>query len=325
MYKKISKFVALSLIFIALTPEMVSAKISQNEQQLIQSQNTSKQTLSPAKSLVLLEQLRTNSRVQAAKASYQLSIIAVSQMNLKLAHTRIKEAIQLSQSNLNYLKFASDIAFKIQNYDEAGDYQRVILKIAQSALKPDYLQVADVLDQLGAIYFAQENYQQSQTSLKESLQLRAKVLGESHLLVAKSLNKLATLAIRQQQPSVAELLLKKSLSVVREVSGNRSTDSAVIQANLAYLYHSEKRLEEAEVLYKEAISIWADSAGDPLRRVNSRNSLGRMLLGQQRIEDARLQFKQVLSLLQQNYAPDHPYVQQARRNLAALDGKREAM
>ena len=73
---------------------------------------------------------------------------------------------------------------------------------------------------------------------------------------------------------------------------------------------------------KEAISIWAESPGDPLRQAIGQNSLGQLLLSQQRFDDARLQFEQVLLLLKQNYSQDHPYVQRAIKNLAALDAKR---
>ena len=45
---------------------------------------------------------------------------------------------------------------------------------------------------------------------------------------------------------------------------------------------------------------------------------------QRRFDDARFQFEQVLLLLKQNYSQDHPYVQQAIRNLTDLDAKRES-
>ncbi len=49
-----------------------------------------------------------------------------------------------------------------------------------------------------------------------------------------------------------------------------------------------------------------------------------MFLSQRRFDEARLQFEQVLLLLKQSYMQDHPYVQQAIRNLSDLDAKRES-
>jgi tetratricopeptide (TPR) repeat protein len=182
--------------------------------------------------------------------------------------------------------------------------------------------VAVILDQLGSIYVAQELYEKANSCLQESLHLREKLLGYSHLQIVVSLNKLASVAVRQENPTVAEPLLKRSLDITREVSGLRHANRAAMLANLADLYLRETRLEEAEVLYEEAISIWADSPGDPLRQAIGQNSLGQLFLSQHRFDDARIQFEQVLFLLMQNYRQDHPYVQQAKRNLTALDAER---
>ncbi len=278
----------------------------------------------PSTSEVFLEQIRVNSRLQAAEASFNLSLIAAKRNNLTLAATLIEEAIQINHSNLGYLTFAADIAFLTQNFDKAKQYQAIVLKIVRSELALDDLQVAMVLDQLGAISVKQEHYEEAWSSFQEGLQLRENVLGEKHLLVAVSLNRLAALAIRQQRPTVAESLLKRSLDMAREVSGPRHVNTAVMLSNLADFYQSEARFVEAESLYKEAISIWADSPQASLSKAMGQQSLGRLFLSQRRFDDAREQFEQVLLLLKQNYALDHPYIQQAIRNLASVDAERDS-
>lgn len=288
-----------------------------------QSQGKIVEVISPASSELFLEQVRVNSKIQAAEAAYNLSILAANRKDFTLARTLIEESIQLNQSNPNYLTFAADIAFLTQEYDKAVTYQMMVLEIARSVLGVDDLQVALILDQLGAIYAKQEDYEKAKSSFMESLQLREKILGDNHLLVAISLNKLASLAVRQDQPIVAEALLKRSLNIARDVSGPRHANSATMLANLADFYQVEARLEEAEVLYEEAISIWGDSSVDPLTQAVCQNSLGRLFVSQRRFDDARLQFEQVLLLLKQNYTQDHPYVQQAISNLTNLDAERE--
>lgn len=341
MYKRNITFTALSLVLIAATPAMVVANISNGEHKRIsskgkeansksydlvsQSDSKKDKTLTPAATKQLLEQLRIKSRVQAAQASFNLSVIAGRSKDFTLALNLIEEAIQLDNSNPKYLTFASDISFLTQNFNKAEEYQMELLQIVKSTRGSNDLQVAKAQDQLGAIYFAQEHYEEAKSSLQESLQLREKVLGEKHLQLVVSLNKLATLAIRQQHSTVAEELLKRSIYIVREVSGSRHANSAAMLANLADLYLSESRLEEAEVLYEEAISIWADSPGDPLRQATGQYSLGRLLLRQQRFDDARSQFKRALLLLKKNYSNDHPYVQQVIKNITAIDAKRRTM
>lgn len=289
----------------------------------IQSQGKTVEMTSPAPSELFLEQVRVNSRIQAAEAAYNLSILAAKRKDFTLARTLIEESIQLNQSNPNYLTFASDIAFLTQEYDKAVTYQLKLLEISRTVLGVDDLQVALILDQVGAIYVEQEDYEKAKSSFTESLQLRENILGDNHLTVAISLNKLALLAVRQNQPNVAETWLKRSLNIARDASGPRHTNTATMLANLADFYQSEARLEEAEALYEEAISIWDDSSVDPLTQAIGQNSLGRLFLSQRRFDDARIQFEQVLLLLKQNYTDDHPYVQQAISNLTNLEAKRE--
>ena len=316
--KNVLKAVAavIALTTVSMNLQAAFSTGSSNEERL--------QIPSPSTSELFLEQVRVNSRQQAAEASYNLSIIAAKRNNLTLAATLIEEAIQINHSNLSYLTIAADIAFLTQDFDKAKEYQTMVLKIVRSELELDDLQVAMILDQLGAISVKQERYEEAWSSFQEGLQLRENVLGEKHMLVAVSLNRLASLAIRQQRPTVAESLRKRSLDMTREVSGPRHVNTATMLSNLADFYQSEARFVEAESLYKEAISIWADSPEASISKALSQQSLGRLFLSQRRFDDAREQFEQVLLLLKQNYALDHPYIHQAIRNLASVDAERDS-
>ncbi len=289
----------------------------------IQSQDQSAETTLSASSELFLEQVRINSKNQAAEAAYNLSLIAANRNDYALARALVEEAIQLNQANPNYLTFAADIAFLAQEYDKAEVYQLKVLEIARSVMEIDDLQVALILDQLAAIDVKQGDYEKAESSLMEGLQLREKILGDSHLEVAMTLNKLASLASHQDQPDVAEARLKRALRIVRDVSGPRHANSATMLAILADFYQGEGRLDEAEALYGEALSIWEGSSSDPLSQAVCENSLGRLFLSQGRFDDARVQLEQALTLLKQNYAEDHPYVQQAIHNLANLDAEQE--
>lgn len=289
----------------------------------VQSQAMPVETISSSTSELFLEQVFINSKNQAAESAYHLSLLAANRNDYAVARALIEESIQLNQSNPNYLTLAADLAFLAQDYDKAAAYQLRVLEIARSVVKVDDLQVALILDQLGAVYVMQKDYAKAESSFTESLQLREKTLGDSHLQVASSLNKLASLAARQNQSDVAEALFKRSLNIVRDVSGSRHGNSATMLAILADFYQDEARLEEAEALYKEALSIWSDSSADPLSQAACQDSLGQLFLSQQRFDDARLQFEQELALLKKNYAQDHPYVQQAINNLARLDAEQE--
>lgn len=311
---------ALAGIFVltSITLNLDAAVFAKNEPQQMRSH---KEESTRASKLASSENMSAKSKQKDAEAVYELSILAANRNDLTLARSHIEKAIQLNHSNLDYLAFATDIAFIAEEYDKAEEYQVMMLLVAQSTLGLDNLQVAVILDQLAAINIKQEYYEQAKHRLQESLQLREKVLGNNHLLIISSLNKLALLATSQQQPSIAELLLKRSLDIARKVSGSQHGNSALLLVSLADFYQKEGRLEEAELHYKEAISIWEKIPSDAPDRIMSQNSLGKLLLGQQRFDDARLQFEQVLLLLKQHYKQDHPYVQQAIENIKVLNAE----
>lgn len=307
---------------IATLPEIVEPN-KEAENIDIQPERKAAEKTSPASSEAYLEQVRINGKLQAAEAAYNLSILASNRNDFTLARKLIEESIQLNQANPHYFAFAAGLAFQAREYDRAAIYQTRVLEIARSMPGVDDLQVALILDQLGTIYFKQKYYENAKSSLLESLQLREKALGASHLQVAASLNKLATLAAVQGQPDVAEAMLKRSLNIARDVSGPQHPNTATMLAMLADFYQSESRMEEAEPLYKEAISIWRESSADPLTIAACQTSLGQLLLSQKRFDDARLQYEQALLLLRKGYAQDHPYVQQAIKNITNLDIERK--
>lgn len=272
--------------------------------------------------IIQLKQLLKNRKEQAALLAYKLGVEAAQKDDLDEAYKYISEAIGLSPNNVQYLQAAVELSFLKGDYEQAETLELVVIKQLRSEDTDNSRELSDLLDNLGTIYAAQELYDDAESSFQESLVLREQAYGDKHLLVAVSLNKLATLAVHQDHPAIAESLLKRSLDIAHEVSGPRHANSAAVLANLADLYQNESRMEEAEALYEEAISIWEESPDDqPLRRAIGLNALGQLYLRQQRFDDARVQLEQVLSLLQDNYAEDHPYVEQAKNNLTALDAE----
>lgn len=321
-------------ILISLTLLANSHVAVGSDQESAQSEAVSKDLSSPSDSdsfslgvfatdkVMQLRRLLRDRKEQAALAAFKLGIEAAHKNELEEAYKFISEAIMLDPHEVKYLQAGVELAFLKGDYEQAETLELVAIKIIRSGNNESTRELADLLDNLGTIYAAQEFYDEAEVSFRESLTLREQAFGDKHLMIAVSLNKLATLAVRQDHPAVAESLLKRSLDITREVSGPRHANSAAVLANLADLYQSESRVQEAEALYEEAISIWTDSPDDKqLRRAIGQNALGQLYLSQQRFDDARAQFEQVLSLLQADYAEDHPYVQQAMSNLTALDAE----
>lgn len=270
-----------------------------------------------------MRQLKTylqDRKEQAARAAYELGVNAVDRGAIEEAYEYINEAIMLDPDHLQYLQAGVELAFMRDDYDRAERLQKQAIDLLKTSEPTDPRQLSMLLDNLGTIYAAQELYRRAVGSFEESLAVREDGLGSCNLLVAVSLNKLATLAVQLDEPGRAEALLKRSLTIAQKVSGPDHANSAAVMSNLAELYQQASRNDEAEAMYLAAIDIWNKSSGeDPMRQVIGQNALGRLYLGQQRYEEARVQFEQVLALLQRYYESDHPYVQQAVSNLGVLD------
>jgi tetratricopeptide (TPR) repeat protein len=270
-----------------------------------------------------MRQLKTylqDRKEQAARAAYELGVNAVDRGAIEEAYEYINEAIMLDPDHLQYLQAGVELAFMRDDYDRAERLQKQAIDLLKTSESTDPRQLSMLLDNLGTIYAAQELYRRAVGSFEESLAVREEGLGSCNLLVAVSLNKLATLAVQLDEPGRAEALLKRSLTIAQKVSGPDHANSAAVMSNLAELYQQASRNDEAEAMYLAAIDIWNKSSGeDPMRQVIGQNALGRLYLGEQRYEEARVQFEQVLALLQRYYESDHPYVQQALSNLGVLD------
>lgn len=270
-----------------------------------------------------MRQLKTylqDRKEQAARAAYELGVNAVDRGAIEEAYEYINEAIILDPDHLQYLQAGVELAFMRDDYDRAERLQKQAIDLLKTSESTDPRQLSMLLDNLGTIYAAQELYRRAVGSFEESLAVREEGLGSCNLLVAVSLNKLATLAVQLDEPGRAEALLKRSLTIAQKVSGPDHANSAAVMSNLAELYQQASRNDEAEAMYLAAIDIWNKSSGeDPMRQVIGQNALGRLYLGEQRYEEARVQFEQVLALLQRYYESDHPYVQQALSNLGVLD------
>jgi tetratricopeptide (TPR) repeat protein len=319
--------IILSLLAAAFIPLAVQANISKfapqsaNELSATENPQAGKKVirLTPKQAREYLEAQRDRARKEAAMATYQLSILAVDRNDLRGAFALMEEVLALFPHHLDYLTFAADIRYKMKQYARAEALQKRAIDTLTASSPRNALRKASELDRLSAVLYVQNKYDAAGDSLQQGLMLREQVLGKRHMLVVVSLNKLASLAIRQKQRDKAESYLKTALKITRELSGEQHTSTANVIANLADFYLATGRQQEAQKYYRQALTIWQGLPGALRQRVDTQNALGRKFLQHKRLDDARMQFRQVLFLLQQSYVPSHPMVVQAKKNLAALD------
>ena len=302
----------------------IDAMVANAPGSVSQPQSTALETPAPSPSEEFLKQVRVNSRRQAAGAAFNLSVIAAGRNDFASARSLIEEAMQLSPSNPDYLRAAAGIAYSTREYDKAEKYQVMVVEIARSALGPDDLRVAELLDELGTVYAAQTRYSEAESLLKQSLAIREQGSGKLHPSLAGSLNGLAGLAMQGGRFDEAEQLLKRALHIFETSVDTDPSDTAMAMHNLGDFYANQKRFSEAKVLYQQAMLIWADiPAKDRLELAVSLNELGSFYHSQQRLDEAKPQFELVITLLSGDFGRDHSYVRTAMSGLENLKLDRE--
>ena len=289
-----------------------------------QPQSTAFETPSPSPLEAFLKQVRVNSRRQAAEAAFNLSVIAAGRNDFTSARTLIEEAMQLSPSNPNYLRAAAGIAYSTRVYDKAEEYQLMVLEIARSAFGPDDLRVAELLDELGAVYVAQKRYSEAESLLKQILAIHEQSSGKMHPSLAGSLNDLAGFALEGGRFDEAEQLLRRALHILETSVDKDRSDAAMAMHNLGDFYANQKRFSEAKALHHQAVLIWEEtSVKDRLELATILNELGSFYHSRKRLDEAKLQFELVITLLSEGFGQDHPHVRTARAGLENLKIDRE--
>ncbi|PLY14569.1 MAG: kinesin [Sedimenticola sp.] len=275
-----------------------------------------KQTLTTP-SEVLLEEVKTSNRLQAAQIAYRQSNMERVKHHPESAYRYLQEAVALHPSNLDYLQLASQLAYTLERYDEAEAYQLRAVENARITLTIEDHRMATLLENLAAIYLRQMHLDKSALLLQQALSIRENVLGKMDPMVAVSLNKIASLKIiRGQIPGVEELLTR-SLNIMQTASGHEHPNTAWAMHKLADFLRTQQRLEQAETLYQQAVAIW-ESAPDDRRidQATSRRALGEVLMAQNRPTEAEKEFKQVVTLLNELLGEEHPFTEAARNQLA---------
>lgn len=129
------------------------------------------------------------------------------------------------------------------------DHRRAILS------SPN-LEIAQTLEDLGAIKWNLADYTSAEAMFRESMSMRQTLLGEDSLPVASSLNYLAATLDRMDQHEQAELLYRKALALRQRLAKGPERDLiARSMNNLATCLHQRGQDDEAEKLYIDAIDL----------------------------------------------------------------------
>jgi CHAT domain-containing protein/Tfp pilus assembly protein PilF len=204
-------------------------------------------------------------------------------------------------------------------YAEAVAPAERALAIREKFLGENHVEVAEILNELGAIFFRRGDYAQAERFFQRALAISEKVLGEDHLEVARPLNNLAFIYQTRGDSQRAEPLLRRSLAILEKTPGSQHPDVAVTLTNLAGLYHMQGDYVRAESLYQRALAIREKSL--PVQHPDVAKSLHNLAFLYQTKGDyvrAEPLYRRVMEINEKVLGGNHPDAIISLNNLASV-------
>ena len=184
---------------------------------------------------------------------------------------------------------------------------------------PDHPDVAQTLNNLAALVYAQGLFSEARPLFERSLGIREKALGPDHPDVAESLNNLALLLKVRGHYSEARPLYERSLRIRERALGPGHPSVAESLSNLALLLEAQGHYSDARPLLERSLVIREKALGPDAPAVAvSLNNLALLLDSQALFSEARPLYERSLRIREKALGPDHPAVAVALNNLALL-------
>lgn len=204
-------------------------------------------------------------------------------------------------------------------------YQRAldIRKAAFSGMTTIHPTIADSLNSIGLLYYAQGNYLDAESMLRDALSMREQIYGTNnpplHPSLAQSLNNLASVLHATGYMTEAENLYRKALAIKIDVYGSAHPDVALAMNNLALLLKDINNTMEAKSLFEDALSIQKnhfvvhhpDTAA-------TMNNFASLLYAMKKYRDAKDMYRKSLQIKKDIMGYNHPSVASTMNNLAGL-------
>jgi len=228
----------------------------------IQEQLFGKESVSAATSLVRLADVLSLQGKQKDAEKLLREAIAIDRRLLGDEHRTVANGLgKLAEVLLRQSQTAATPQ-KQALLTEAEALQIQALTIRRKLFGDEHLDIAQSLDDLTLVFYAQGKTAEAERGEREALAMRRKLLGDEHLLVAMSFLNLAEVLTLEGKYGEAEQLYRDALAMRRKLLGDEHPDVAYALGHLAVLLRKQGKLSEAEAANREAFSINAIELGD---------------------------------------------------------------
>jgi tetratricopeptide (TPR) repeat protein len=201
----------------------------------------------------------------------------------------------------------TDGVFRLRHFPPtSAEYQRAEgrLRTARELLEAQRDRSALYADILHSAAAFADSPAEGETLIRQALQVNRELFSDDALQVVSVRNDLALNLDAQGKREEAERLLREVLSVFRRTYGANHPEAVTVENNLAGVLRDQGKFEAAELLYREVLDY-------RLRFLPPRSpsvayalyGLGRVMLGQNRVNDAADYLERARDLLEDSHHP----------------------
>ncbi len=193
-------------------------------------------------------------------------------------------------------------------YDESLAYLDATMDRRRAHLRTPHPDIAEALNELGALYLLQGKYEQGRELLQEAIAMWRDLPGQ-HLKEAESLSNLGVLLRRTGDLDGAEQRYNEALALQRRAVQGDHENVAETLNNLGVVERRRGNYATAESLYTESLEMRRRLLGDiHPRTALTLHNLGVLIIDQERYEEADSLLRKVLDIRRKVLGEEHPSV-----------------
>ncbi len=205
-----------------------------------------------------------------------------------------------------------------RDLDEATALLRQALDMRRNLLPPDHPLIAVSVHNLGLALDAQGRYAPAETLLRQAVALWRAQLGPRHPNVAYGLRSLAGTLCTLERYDEAEQLAREALAIRWRIEPPDPVIVADAEYMLGRVLLARGDRPEAERMLRGSLRTHEEYLPDNPRTATVAGTLGRCLVEQGSLEEAKRLLLPAYAVLDRAHGPDHRATREVRAAVAAL-------
>ncbi len=206
--------------------------------------------------------------------------------------------------------------------EEAELLFRSALEMRLALEGPESKAISETMSNLALVRNELEDYGEAESLYRRALAMQQSVLGEDHPYVASNLHNLGTLMFDLQSYDEAESMFRQAMSLRETLYGPRHNQVANSMNYLGRTLQMKGLLSQAEPLLRTSLENHEAEYGPSHPRVaRDRQMLGRLLFERGNRPAGIRELERALGVFEQSLPPEHWLIEEAREDLARMQGE----